>query len=142
MEEIGISEGYPGKSTEVITETKDKERVTYGMIRCDSTAFSLYNFKRKTNLTSSIYNTIWMSQSTLDASGIDPESPGTLRKLPTSAKNSSFGGKVEEYAAFNVLKDIHGAIGFIQVFSINGFSPFMSRGGGLLIKTKGDHDEN
>ena len=142
VEEIGISEGYPGQSTEVITETKDKERVTYGMIRCDSTAFSLYNFKRKTNLTSSIYNTIWMSQSTLDASGIDPGSPETLRKLPTSTKNSSFGGIVEEYAAFNVLKDIHGAIGFIQVFSINGFSPFMSRGGGLLIKTTGDHDEN
>jgi putative ABC transport system permease protein len=142
VEEIGISEGYPGKSSEVITLTKENEKVIYGMIRCDSTAFSLYNFQRKTNLTSSIYNTIWMTQSNLDASGIDPESPETFRKLPTAAKNVSFGGIVEEYAAFDVLKDMYGAIGFIQVFSTSGFSPFMSRGGGLLIKTTGDRDEN
>ena len=142
VEEIGISEGYPGKSSEVITLTKENEKVIYGMIRCDSTAFSLYNFQRKTNLTSSIYNTIWMTQSNLDASGIDPESPETFRKLPTAAKNVSFGGIVEEYAAFDVLKDMYGAIGFIQVFSTSGFSPFMSIGGGLLIKTTGDRDEN
>ena len=142
VEAIGISEGYPGKSQEVITQTKEGDNITYGMIRCDSTAFSLYNFRRKTNLVSSVYNTIWMTQSTLDASGIDPESPKTLYTLPTAAKNTSFGGIVEDYAAFDVLADKSDAIGFIQVFSTSGFSPFMTSGGGLLIKTIGDHDEN
>ena len=142
VEEVGITEGYPGKSSEVITQTKEGDNVTYGMIRCDSTAFSLYNFRRKTNLVSSVYNTIWMTQSTLDASGLDPESPEMLYRLPTAAKNTSFGGIVEDYAAFDVLADRSGAIGFIQVFSTSGFSPFMSAGGGLLIKTTGDHDEN
>ena len=142
VEEVGITEGYPGKSCEVITQTKEGDNVTYGMIRCDSTAFSLYNFRRKTNLVSSVYNTIWMTQSTLDASGLDPESPEMLYRLPTAAKNTSFGGIVEDYAAFDVLADRSGAIGFIQVFSTSGFSPFMSAGGGLLIKTTGDHDEN
>ena len=142
VEAIGISEGYPGKSQEVITQTKEGENLTYGMIRCDSTAFSLYNFQRKTNLVSSVYNTIWMTQSTLDASGLDPESPEMLYRLPTAAKNTSFGGIVEDYAAFDVLADRSGAIGFIQVFSTSGFSPFMTSGGGLLIKTTGDHNEN
>lgn len=141
VEALGISEGYPGKSHEVLKDTPDGT-VTYGMIRCDSTAFSLYGFERKTMLASSIHNTIWMTQSTLDASGLDPESPEMLWGLPTAAKSTVFGGTVGEYAAFDVLKDRPDAIGFIQVFGTGGFTPFMSTGGGLLLKTTGCHDEN
>lgn len=140
VEEIGISEGYPGKSSEVLREAKDGT-TRFGMIRCDSTAFSLYGFQRKSSLVSSVNNSVWMTQRSLDSFGLNPESPEMLQRLP-STSNSTFGGVLEEYAAFDVLKDNSNAISFIQVFGSEGFTPFMSSGGGLLIRTNGDHKDN
>ena len=88
---------------------------------------------------SSVNNSVWMTQRSLDSFGLDPESPEMLQRLP-SISNSTFGGVLEEYAAFDVLKDNSSAISFIQVFGSEGFTPFMSSGGGLLIRTNGDRD--
>ena len=140
VEEIGISEGYPGKSSEVLKETEDGT-LRFGMLRCDSTAFAMYGFKRIAQETGSIYNTVWMTQNSIDASGLDLESPEISGYLP-GISNTRFGGIVADYAAFNVLKDYQDAICFIHVFSTEGFTPIMSEGGGLLLKTIGNHEEN
>ena len=138
---VGISEGYPGNSTEMLKVT-DNGYITYGMLRCDSTAFSMYNFKRVTDRGYPVLNSVWMTKDSFNTAGLDEQSPETGWNLPTVDENTAFGGIIEDYAVFSALKDTQNTIAYVEVFSTEGFKPFMSDGGGLLIKTTGNHIRN
>lgn len=139
--DIGISEGFPGKTTETNTFDREGNEIKIGMILCDSTAFRLYGFKKVSDNNHPILNSVWMPKGTYSTM---VSQAGHIEKHPLFAGEEGImlGGIVEDYAVLNALRDSQGYLTFIKIQDAEHFSPWMSEGAGLLIKTTGSHMEN
>lgn len=139
--DIGISEGFPGKTTETNTFDREGNETRIGMILCDSTAFRLYGFKKVSDNNHPILNSIWMPK---DTYSYMVSRAGHIEKDPLFAGEEGvmLGGIVEDYAVLDALRDSQGYLTFIRIQDAEQFSPWMSEGAGLLIKTTGNHIEN
>mgnify|MGYP003294905858 FL=1 len=139
--EVGVSEGFPGQATETNTFDREGNEIKIGMILCDSTAFRLYNFKRASANNHPTVNSIWMPQQTYSTL---VSQAGFIEKHPLFAgeEKITFGGIVEDYAVLDALRDSEGYLTYIQIQDAKNFSPWMSNGAGLLIKTTGEHGDN
>ena len=140
VEAVGVSESFPGQTQKMYTQTKDGIS-TVGIINCDSTAFSLFNFRKKIDRGYPIYNSVWMPQSTFDAMGLNMENPESNWNIYTPDK-AIFGGITEDYAVFDALQDSNGVLTYIIVYGKEGFKPFISSSSGFVIKTTGNHSDN
>ena len=141
VSDIGISEGFPGNTTETNTFDREGNEFRIGMIQCDSTAFRLYGFKKVSDNNFPILNSIWMPKGTYSAL---VSQAGHIDKHPLFAGEEGImlGGIVEDYAVLDALRDSQGYLTFIRIQDAEHFSPWMSEGAGLLIKTTGNHMEN
>ena len=139
--DVGISEGFPGQATEMTTYDKEGNRISLGMIRCDSTAFRLYDFGKVSDNNMPTVNSVWMPQETFTI--LTSEAP-SIEQHPFIAldEGATFGGILEEYAIFDALRDSHGVLTYIKILDAKNFTTWISRGAGLLIKTTGNHNEN
>ena len=139
--EVGLSEGFPGEAMEMISRDKEGNRITLGMIQCDSTAFRLYNFKKVSDNNSPLLHSVWMPQKSFTA--FESEA-GSIEQHPLFARNdgTTIGGIVDEYAVFDALRDSQGVLTFIKILDAENFTTFMSNEGALVIKTTGDHKKN
>lgn len=139
--EVGVSEGFPGQATETNTFDREGNEIKIGMILCDSTAFRLYNFKRASANNHPIVNSIWMPQQTYSTL---VSQAGFIEKdlLFVGEETITFGGIVEDYAVLDALRDSEGYLTYIQIQDAKNFSPWMSNGAGLIIKTTGEHGDN
>ena len=141
VSDIGISEGFPGKTTETNTFDREGNEIRIGMIFCDSTAFRLYDFKKVSDNNHPILNSVWMPKDTYSTM---VSQAGHIEKhtLFAGDEGITFGGIVEDYAVLDALRDSQGYLTFIQIQDSEHFTPWMSEGAGLLIKTTGEHFEN
>ena len=139
--DVGISEGFPGEATEAGTYDQEGNRIILGMILCDSTAFRLYDFGKVSDNNSPTVNSVWMPQETFATL---KSQVASIEQHPLIAgkDGTTIGGIVEDYAIFDALRDSQGALTYIKILDAQNFTPWMSDGAGLLIKTTGNHHDN
>lgn len=142
---IGLSEGYPGGLVETITEVEPGKDQLIGLLICDTEAFDMYNFKRKTDNGVDVGNSAWVDQYTYESMasyGADLNTPQGMMAIPLASPDTRFGGLLDDFAIFDAITDSRNVWCNIRVSDTGNFSTWMSDGGGLLIQTIGDHGEN
>ena len=142
---IGLSEGYPGGMVETITQVEPDKRQMIGIMVCDTEAFDMYNFKRKSDNGVDVRHSAWVNQYTYESMasyGVDLNTPQGMKALPLADPDTRLGGILENFAIFDALTDSSNAWCNIAVTDTDSFWSWMSDGAGLLIQTTGDHAEN
>ena len=142
---IGLSEGYPGGLVETVTEVEPGKDQLIGLLICDTEAFDMYNFKRKTDNGVDVANSAWVDQYTyesLASYGADLNTPQGMMAIPIASPDTRFGGLLDDFAIFDAITDSRNVWCNVRVSDTGNFSTWMSDGGGLLIQTIGDHGEN
>ena len=142
---IGLSEGYPGGLVETVTEVEAGKDQLIGLLICDTEAFDMYNFKRKTDNGVDVGNSAWVDQYTyesLASYGADLNTPQGMMAIPLASPDTRFGGLLDDFAIFDAITDSRNVWCNVRVSDTGNFSTWMSDGGGLLIQTIGDHGEN
>jgi putative ABC transport system permease protein len=142
---IGLSEGYPGGLVETLTEIERGKKQMIGMLICDTEAFDMYGFKRKTDNGIDLRNSVWVDQYTYDSMasyGADLNTPEGVMAIPLASPDTRLGGLLEDFALFDALTDARNAWCNIRVSDTENFQTWLSYGAGLLLQTTGDHVEN
>ena len=142
---IGLSEGYPGGLVETVTEVEPGKDQLIGLLICDTEAFDMYNFKRKTDNGVDVGNSAWVDQYTYESMasyGADLNTPQGMMAIPLASPDTRFGGLLDDFAIFDAITDSRNVWCNVRVSDTGNFSTWMSDGGGLLIQTIGDHGEN
>ena len=142
---IGLSEGYPGGLVETATEVEPGKDQLIGLLICDTEAFDMYNFKRKTDNGVDVGNSAWVDQYTYESMasyGADLNTPQGMMAIPLASPDTRFGGLLDDFAIFDAITDSRNVWCNVRVSDTGNFSTWMSDGGGLLIQTIGDHGEN
>ena len=142
---IGLSEGYPGGLVETVTEVEPGKDQLIGLLICDTEAFDMYNFKRKTDNGVDVSNSAWADQYTYESMasyGADLNTPQGMMAIPLASPDTRFGGLLDDFAIFDAITDSRNVWCNVRVSDTGNFSTWMSDGGGLLIQTIGDHRDN
>ncbi len=142
---IGLSEGYPGGLVETLTEIERGKKQMIGMLICDTEAFDMYGFKRKTDNGIDLRNSVWVDQYTYDSMasyGADLNTAEGVMAIPLASPDTRLGGLLEDFALFDALTDARNAWCNIRVSDTENFQTWLSYGAGLLLQTTGDHVEN
>jgi len=142
---IGLSEGYPGGLVETVTEVEAGKDQLIGLLICDTEAFDMYNFKRKTDNGVDVGNSAWVDQYTYESMasyGADLNTPQGMMAIPLASPDTRFGGLLDDFAIFDAITDSRNVWCNVRVSDTGNFSTWMSDGGGLLIQTIGDHRDN
>ena len=142
---IGLSEGYPGGLVETVTEVEPGKDQLIGLLICDTEAFDMYNFKRKTDNGVDVGNSAWVDQYTYESMasyGADLNTPLGMMAIPLASPDTRFGGLLDDFAIFDAITDSRNVWCNVRVSDTGNFSTWMSDGGGLLIQTIGDHRDN
>ena len=145
VENIGLSEGYPGGTFISLTQVKKGEEHKIGMIFCDEIAFEMYGLDFVDKRTDNPVNTLWVTQKTYDAfkaNGTDLDDPDLVKRIAFSGPDSRFGGILSDFALTDALSIENDMWCEVSVFSTEDYCPFMSDGAGIVIKTVGNHNEN
>ncbi len=142
---IGLSEGYPGGLVETLLEVEPGKDQLIGLLICDTEAFDMYNFKRKTDNGVDVGNSAWVDQYTYESMasyGADLNTPQGMMAIPLASPDTRFGGLLDDFAIFDAITDSRNVWCNVRVSDTGNFSTWMSDGGGLLIQTIGDHRDN
>ena len=142
---IGLSEGYPGGLVETLIEVEPGNDQLIGLLICDTEAFDMYNFKRKTDNGVDVGNSAWVDQYTYESMasyGADLNTPQGMMAIPLASPDTRFGGLLDDFAIFDAITDSRNVWCNVRVSDTGNFSTWMSDGGGLLIQTIGDHRDN
>ena len=76
VKRVGQSEGTPGRrNMQIGMPINDQETITMGMIRCDSAAFSMYDFEILFKNNNSSNTGLWLTESSFEALGMDYSNP-------------------------------------------------------------------
>ena len=145
VENIGLSEGYPGGTFMSLTQVKKGEEQKIGMMFCDEEAFRMYGLDLVDKRTDDPINTLWVTQNTYDgfkAHGADLDDPDLVKKVAFCGPDSRFGGILSDFALTDALSVENDMWCEVSVFSTEDYCPFMSDGAGIVIKTAGNHKEN
>ena len=145
VENIGLSEGYPGGTFISLTQVKKGEEHKIGMMFCDEIAFEMYGLDFVDKRTDNPVNTLWVTQKTYDAfkeNGADLDDPDLVKRIAFSGPDSRFGGILSDFALTDALSIENDMWCEVSVFSTEDYCPFMSDGAGIVIKTAGNHNEN
>lgn len=142
---IGLSEGYPGGLVESSVETDPGKEQMIGMLICDTEAFEMYSFGKKSSDGYAPGNSVWTTQGTYDnmsAFAAQMGIPDVNQMMWLANPDSRFGGILEDFAIFDALIDDSGSWCWVRVDETQSFTPFMANGAGLLIETTGNRAEN
>lgn len=142
---IGLSEGYPGGLVETILEVEQGKDQMIGLLVCDTEAFDMYNFKRKTDNGVDVGNSAWVDQYTYESMasyGADLNTSQGMRAFPLSDTDTRFGGILEDFAIFDAMTDSRNVWCNVGVSDTDNFNTWMASGAGLLLQTTGDHATN
>jgi putative ABC transport system permease protein len=98
VDRIGSSSGYPGKSQMTMETTVDGNKIHFGILQCDETAFDMFDFQVVKDFGTPRMNALWFTESAARIYSLDEENPVVPDAFKYVTDNAHIGGIIKDYA--------------------------------------------
>ena len=98
VDRIGSSSGYPGKGQMTMETTVDGNKIHFGILQCDETAFDMFDFQVVKDFGTPRMNALWFTESAARIYSLDEENPVVPDAFKYVTDNAHIGGIIKDYA--------------------------------------------
>ena len=142
VRDIGLSSGYPGRSsTKTTVRLESGESTMLSYILCDSAAFRMIALEQVRNFGHPLIGSLWLSESAFAMADSDTSSRFAA-SLPIGGRGAeSLGGIVRDFPLESAATADGRSTRYTGAVVVRPDDARLSLGGGMLIRTSGPHDE-